>query len=963
MIAGLLIPLLLLCVATVPARAGDDVQDYEVPFQGQRNDIEIGGLDMSRREWCRCLSENPSNIAREFSKALIESLFASISADIGSALATALDFFGLGTVSIGPRLNLDYGGYFELMEAGGADLSMAFPAGVSIAYPEPNSFSRQNTIRLTPSWTPRPGSTLSVEPPFYNTELGVFLRDLRFEVAFQISTPEGPCVPTPLGDVCFPPAVNINLGTFEIWNSNLDVDAPLITVCEEGFNAPDAQTLLGCGPFFGDAWRSLNGGPYTLPLGFLTITSGPGELCIGSTAIPCTIAVPEIAGCFRSATPGELAFSRHDMGRRLRRAGTKEDILEMGVDVVSFLDLVFDALGITCLATSFDFGAFSIDIGDITPTYYIDQDMTFDVESTPRITLDLLQPMAWTVIDPVANTPVNSGTGRFVTMLADHVLDVTYPDTTDPTDVAPTFALDSDLSTQARQTDSVGIELRIFEFNIPNVDSFVLVDEATPKLPICIPGSNCGSCTPLPACPVTVQQATTSVDDAFAPIVEMPFPLDPENPIIEIEKEVSAVRNNGGGARTITYTYQLTNAGDVSLHHVQVEEDLQTAFSAADAWSIDSLTSCDFEVNPNFDGAGDIHLLTDEPGVPDGGHVLQVGASGLVVLIVTVFPGPSPMMNTDPFPFTNVAVARARSKINFPYIPTGTPVMDVAEATVNLGPAQIAGLQDFVLYANEKLTLQRTLDSFGHIGANEAVHVKQGDAGTLAGDMHGRLEIHSDGQMLVDYAFTDTARFHGKGDLDVTGHLVEGTVLPNWPMLPVVMPVETRWAPDVTVGPGGTMHLDPGTYGKVEVKEGATLHLRGGTYNIHALVVKKDGRVHCDPLAGAVHVNVATQLLLHEDVQMSIPPFPASTRDVTFHIAGTSTVNFMKRSHVLGTFYAPEARIALMQDAHLEGAAYAQDIDVQEGASYRYHDESCDGPLYLLFDEDCDGVPNCLDAD
>lgn len=133
-----------------------------------------------------------------------------------------------------------------------------------------------------------------------------------------------------------------------------------------------------------------------------------------------------------------------------------------------------------------------------------------------------------------------------------------------------------------------------------------------------------------------------------------------ENPSIGIAKAVTAGPvNNADGSYALTYSFVVENAGDVDLADVQIDEPLATTFAGA-TFVIDSLTSTEFTVAaPGFDGDANTGLLA-------AGNTLAVGASGTVVVALTVTPG------ANLGPYNNTATASANS-------PSDSPVTDASD--------------------------------------------------------------------------------------------------------------------------------------------------------------------------------------------------------------------------------------------------------------------------------------------
>ena len=146
-------------------------------------------------------------------------------------------------------------------------------------------------------------------------------------------------------------------------------------------------------------------------------------------------------------------------------------------------------------------------------------------------------------------------------------------------------------------------------------------------------------------------------------------PLDPTEdpttllvtpmPAIEVSKtlNVGSPVDLGGGNYQVTFDLEVENTGNVTLHDVQVTDDLvamvnrphanYATFSGASVSSGDSLLS----PNPSFDGSSDINLLT-------GTDMLPVGQIAVISVTFTFTP--------DVYygPFDNVATASGLSPNN-----------------------------------------------------------------------------------------------------------------------------------------------------------------------------------------------------------------------------------------------------------------------------------------------------------
>lgn len=137
-----------------------------------------------------------------------------------------------------------------------------------------------------------------------------------------------------------------------------------------------------------------------------------------------------------------------------------------------------------------------------------------------------------------------------------------------------------------------------------------------------------------------------------------------QNPGLEASKTATSTPL-GDGRFTIGYTITVTNTGNVTATGVMVSDDLDAVFGV-DGYTVDTLSSTVFTVNPDFDGSFDTDMLigTDE---------LAPGASGAVYLEVTT----SPTSNAGPY-INNASVLADGA---------GQPTEAVADVTAELDVA------------------------------------------------------------------------------------------------------------------------------------------------------------------------------------------------------------------------------------------------------------------------------------
>ncbi len=89
--------------------------------------------------------------------------------------------------------------------------------------------------------------------------------------------------------------------------------------------------------------------------------------------------------------------------------------------------------------------------------------------------------------------------------------------------------------------------------------------------------------------------------------------------------------NLGAGERAVVYKLVIRNDGDVKLHDLKLNFDLDQTYSTAKAYSVECLNSESMALNPNYDGSSDINLL-------GGGNELLPGEKAFVEVLVKVVP-------------------------------------------------------------------------------------------------------------------------------------------------------------------------------------------------------------------------------------------------------------------------------------------------------------------------------------
>jgi LPXTG-site transpeptidase (sortase) family protein len=136
------------------------------------------------------------------------------------------------------------------------------------------------------------------------------------------------------------------------------------------------------------------------------------------------------------------------------------------------------------------------------------------------------------------------------------------------------------------------------------------------------------------------------------------------NPVIGVAKRVVSIDKVSAGVYDVTMEILARNYGNVTLHDVNIKDDLNPTFPAPTTFNVQSLSSTDslLLVNSKYDGDKDINMLL-------AGNTLAAGQSTKVTLVVRVTP-------TSNGPYDNIAVGYGTS-------PSDTIVTDQSQDGTN----------------------------------------------------------------------------------------------------------------------------------------------------------------------------------------------------------------------------------------------------------------------------------------
>ncbi len=857
-----------------------------------------------------------------------------------AGVVTFNPYFGLGA-------RIDYGGYFKTTEFGNADITVDYPVQVEIVYPEPNTFGCGHMFTITTNCTIGSNEDmLQVKPPFAEVEIGPILENLSFQAEAGITVDLcngvldffGVCDADDGDDeddllsfsesIQLGPSIAIEIPTLP----------PLLNFCEDAF-APNANmnSLLGCtdpsaaSTLLQGAQAILNAlnespdSPYD-DLAMAVFSDNLVEVSEPDLpSLPYTT-LPEINGEFRRIVADSMVNVALDEGRWLRSFRTMEDIAKLRVDLISLMEYAGPEF---TTEWSLGGGIFKIDLGDVAPTFNVDQVHVYDFRPKVHLALDLGVPMAWSVSDPVLGV-VSTGNSQVVELLAGQSVICEYPDAlSDPTVVSNVYSLDGDFTTLIQNNYSTAVDLQMFEIVLGEE----LID---PPLEWSIE-QTVGETPVVPESPMVMMDNIIELT-GFPTFQLANFTLDPEKPIIDVDQlSIEDILNVGGGARQVVYKAVISNGGDVRLHDVLTTLDLGSTFATASNFSVLCLYSKDMEVNAGYDGVSDIQLLAPL-------NTLEVGQSGTIEILIEVTPEISGIDANGCFgtvDYTASTKAYGVSPIGTAvesnvYHCTGVATAADIIASVDLGASVIDDIADFTVYGTTDVLFRKTSAICqGNVGSSGRIMFENpslftGETATIIGDIHAGEELKLIGtyEVIADYIQVgDQLTLNGSTALDQNGAMSYPSECVSVFEVPAAsIPVNTSDV-QVTADVGSTMDLAPGAYKKVRHLSNSTLRMVSGTYDIDTWAVNgDDARIEFDASSGPVVINIDKwQPANSPGLEMIITNADGSPNDVVYIYPGQTPVNF-DGSHVQGTILAPSAAIKFDDGSNLEGRCYAQKV-------------------------------------
>lgn len=878
-------------------------------------------------------------IGYEIIAGMIEDLFG---ISIPGWVWDAIDTVGLSVgLKFQPLLNADMGGFFAINSIDkGADLDIVFPVDVEISYPGQNSFKCGDKIQIDTFPNVGSGTQLKIDPSFYNMELGAFIESLRFAIGIGFSIDAGI-----LGSWSFDDSVTIaELG---------DIGSlTLLDLCKDAFkDGANQADLLGCDQsnlaksFLEVLQEALD--KYK-DYGFATFEEG--KVTIFSPDLPSyvDISIPEFSGVFEIMQENDLSTERLSNGWKLKTAG-KKTVADLEVDMVDIMSMM-----IPFIDTSYSLGGgiASIDLGDVCPSYQVEQQHTFEFEPHVLLTFHLPTAMDFKEIDKNGGVD-QEGRLANITIEAGHSLVLEFPqDMQNQMDLINSYEIDGMVSIEVVNTYYKSVKLRLFQIAVGGW-SETAYSKIYGKEKVGVDTIE------------QYQQKLTGFDSFTFPL--SPVSLKPERPILEIEDlQVVHLSNIGNGMRSVTFQLDVQNDGNVNLN--QLELHLSPGSSSNIVSSVYGLCieSPVWGSNPAYNGVTDTNLLA-----PD--QTIEVSQTGMIQANAFLEPTKPVVLPNGCFDHTSTEFAihgdgYARS-------PIGTLVEDGfnectqqrrtedKQVTFNLGPPAISSLEEFALYGWDGIEFLSTMStSVGDVGTNNNLSIKSVKYGKyyrnqkaeLRGSLHvGKdLIIHNFAGILIDYAQVggDLVKFQDS-EFSVIGAISSnsGCVVNFDPL--------AKWDP-VEVGPDAKVvtvsqdsDLTPGNYQEIVIKEGSEVRLAPGEYKIKNLVI--DG-ADVKMIALVANKNVSIDVRMwhilcnkpyrnsgrmgNEECPFHLLADGGPASRVQIHYHGSMKLEF-NGAQLQGTLVAPEADIIFDKSSVLHGACFAKKVFIGANSSFISHAE------------------------
>jgi Leucine-rich repeat (LRR) protein len=934
-------------------------KDYNIVFKKDTTNVLVDPNPVLLRLEKTFKFEENGSIGRNMGASMVRLIFKFMNVNIPSAVEKALDWFTWTPVNIICGLTGDYGGYFQIKETKGTDFNINYPINFNVEFPKDNSFACGEEILIKTKYnvpfTFNDTNMFKVRPPYYTTEFGAILKNLALELGIEFSLPEGPCVdwpyPCPTWSnpfrwcsyyACIPPACSwgkrIGVDIPTDWYDILD--APLLTVCEDDFS--EDQFVW---------WNCANTSNLLNDFGLGLIKAYENDsLCFKTPKL-------ESFFSFKKARPNDLLFSKLEGGTKLVRNGTKQNIINMGFDLINVIALILTKGGLSykgiTVSDKIDiYKVLTIDIGDFLPSFHVDQEHNYVLTPDIKVNLDLGRRMDFKIIDPLTNQIVSQGSNQIVSITPGHHLKVKYPEEFQETSEAkPVLSMIGNLLSQVYHHYSMQLAYNILEVSIPGIFNWILIPTKT------IYDGKIGN-------PNLIENATIQLKDFNVEGANDPFVLDPMKPRLDITYfNIENILNIGNGYRNIVYKVILKNNGDVPIFKTKLNLDLGETFRNAPYYKVLSIQSKNGIPINNccYNGDTDINLLASDFIINPGDSVpvivalevkpelAQVGADKCFIPVNyyanSYAEGYTPPTDARPNGYRIEDSKQICSNQLYEDVDQGNyPII----ANANLGAQEIKRLSDYAIYGTSGVTLAKAFDlSKGNMGTSGIFTVEpigspyriSKDPRVLGDLQTGNYIYMNQSVLTIDYLqVRDRIRlFNLTSILRKTGVINQYSTCLSLFTVPALnwSPINSQIA--LIINRNQTYDLSPGSYKQVLFNEKSVLNLSSGTYFFDELRINGlNSVINCDVTNGPVNINVRLANLPANYNLKIIKTGTGSTENIVINYYDLRALTF-NNSLIQGTLNAPSTEIWFNNNSTLEGACYAKKVVIGNDSRFRYH--------------------------
>ena len=963
MLSGVVFAMLAGATANAQVAGTTQTTNYYLPFSANENSVELpapASLDLSRAEFRQGFSQTVGiNYNTDAFGSAISGLLGFLGVStLPPEAEDVIDFAGdllpiQGSLRLGPTFSFDAGVYIQANELTNSQVAIAYPVNVEVEFPQPNTFGCGDEFVIHTSYVVDGAPTLDVAPPFTDLEFGPILTDIDISLALDANIDL--CIPggddaadffESVGELFTDDQIELGEGCVDVFEfhqtqyiGSLDVPevGPFYRFCEGAFQ-PDATNadLFACDPGTEDLWNVADAavgfadnyllcGPLSCDFGFVEYTPAAQRWDLQFPDLPSIpgLITPEVEGFVQKLPKNVLGSSFNAANGRLTAAGNKQ-IAEAEIDLLSLLPKPTTSI-------SAGGGLLGLDLGDISPTLKVNQELNFDFQPKVHVRLDLGAPMQYRVLDNGVVVQDNMF-GQYPEVLAGQDIVAIYPQAlSTPLTVSNEFDMNGDFNAGVVQKYSRTLNVRALKANAFGYETPWAFEYSTPETLMEIDTLAKGAI----------------VFDSFGSFTRTPFELDPENPIVEVDELlVQDVVNVGGGERLVVYKTGISNGGDVDLHDVIQNLDLGETFDSANNFNVECITSPDLDVNYNFNGKNDINLLA-------ASNELEVGESGTVEILVRVKPAASAVLANGAFAqviYDASTTAYGTSPIgtvvesNYNQCTQETTASDIV-ASVDLGAAVIDELADYTIYGTTQVDFQRVQAlSRGNVGSTAEIKFNNTNSpNVIIGDLHSGLSLKLLGSsnVVCDYVQVGhSVVLNGSAILAPTAGTSYPSATTGVQTIPtLVNPVNTSTT-DITVGTQA-VNLAPGNYRKVSNMANSVMTMSSGTYNIDTWFFGgNNARVNYNTANGPIVININKwQPLGRSGLKFVVTNGMNTPGIVKYNYTGNAPCNFVS-TQLQGTINAPISAISFDSGSKLEGRCYADRIKFDRMSSFT-------DPLYM----------------